>query len=358
VKPNKLLIIGPGNAIHTKKWIKYFSDNGWEVYWFGYNNELNDYRKYIREIFELNYGLTIIEIIIKFRTIIAKIRPDIINLHYFQSYQICSIFGGGIPIILCGWGNDILIDPFNCARHKKLLGIVCGKSAKIISIAAHMTDILINTVKVSKEKIVTTFWGYDSNIFYKNNAIEKDRNLVRVIIPRGFCAVYNWRTVMSAIPIIINTNPKYKFIFCNGGDEEIVARTIIEEQGIGEYVEIFGRLTQEELANEFNKSDIYLSMSVSDGNLISLNEAMACGVYPICSDTVATRQWIAPGKNGLLMNDNFDYKELAEKILALNPDSREIKNAITYNIEYMRNTADFAMNLKNIEKIFFQCLQK
>ena len=62
------------------------------------------------------------------------------------------------------------------------------------------------------------------------------------------------------------------------------------------------------------QADLFISTSPSDGNNISLNEAMACGVFPIVTDIAANRAWITHGENGLLFPCR-DANALADRVI-------------------------------------------
>jgi glycosyltransferase involved in cell wall biosynthesis len=247
------------------------------------------------------------------------------------------------------------LDTLKDSSHRSRLKQLGKKCNLIISIAQNMTSVFTDLLGIPNNKIFTSFWGYDSKIFFKTDVIN-DNNIIKVINPRGFESVYNWKTLVESIPIIIKTNPNYKFIFTNGGTEKNCAIRLINKYKINKYVEIYERLSPEKLAAEYNKSHIFVSLSLSDGNLISLNEAMACGLFPICSNTTASRQWIVDNKNGYLLKNNYDAKELAKKILSFNKEGEFEKFAIEYNCKLVSRTADFYDKMKIIEEQIKQIL--
>ena len=59
---------------------------------------------------------------------------------------------------------------------------------------------------------------------------------------------------------------------------------------------------------------MFVSTSLSDGNNISLNEAMACGAFPVATDIPANREWIRHGENGFL-TDLHDPHKLASLVI-------------------------------------------
>ena len=90
--------------------------------------------------------------------------------------------------------------------------------------------------------------------------------------------------------------------FVPGMANESQAQKWIAELGIGDKVELIPHQSQHEMAELFRKSEISLSITTHDGTPNTLLEAMACGCFPIAGDIESIREWITPGKNGMLID--------------------------------------------------------
>jgi len=95
-------------------------------------------------------------------------------------------------------------------------------------------------------------------------------------------------------------------------------------------VEILGPLRNDEIADFYNSLDVYCLPSLADlGEAMPLAplEAMACGVVPVVSDIAAFREYIEPGRNGVVFNHRAENAPelLAAAIrqLALDPARRD-----------------------------------
>lgn len=64
------------------------------------------------------------------------------------------------------------------------------------------------------------------------------------------------------------------------------------EQGCPCAVEFPGRLSQTELAQQMNQSDLFILPSFYEGLPLVLIEALACGLRPICTDLPGIRPWM------------------------------------------------------------------
>jgi len=349
----KIVFIGPSEAIHFKRWIKYFNEKNFEVAYIGFHNNLAEYEKYLKKVYIINLSIPKFAKIISFKNIINDFKPDIIIFHYIDYKILFSLFVKKVPIILCCYGYDVFKAPRLSKFFKYIFRYIGNyKSQLVLSIANHMTKELIEYIGIKKEKIYTISWGCDTKIFFQNNNIKRSDKKIRIICPRGFEPHYNWRTIIEAIKIIVSKNENYEFIFTNSGSEEKLAKEMARELKLEKYVKFLGILTPEQMAFEYNMSHIYLSMSLIDGNNISLNEAMNCGCFPICSNTPATKQWISNDFNGIIVNNNFSSEELSEKILTVDYFSEKIQKMLKINLEVVKQKADFYKNLGKIEDIF------
>ena len=71
--------------------------------------------------------------------------------------------------------------------------------------------------------------------------------------------------------------------------EQYVEKLIAES---GYNVSLSGNLRQEQLAEEFNRGDIFVLPSFYDGLPLVLAESMACGMQVVCSDLPGIRPWM------------------------------------------------------------------
>lgn len=68
--------------------------------------------------------------------------------------------------------------------------------------------------------------------------------------------------------------------------------------GVATRAEFRGHIVQHQMRVLLGDADVFVSTSLSDGNNVSLNEAMACGAFPVVTDIPANRAWIAHGRMG------------------------------------------------------------
>jgi glycosyltransferase involved in cell wall biosynthesis len=98
-------------------------------------------------------------------------------------------------------------------------------------------------------------------------------------------------------------------------------RSLIKKSGLTDHVKFLGRLSADEMKEEYLKSNLYLCASALENSPNSLGEAMLLGVPSVASDTGGIRSVFEKDKDGLMFAPG-NVEELTEKILYLfdNPD--------------------------------------
>lgn len=123
---------------------------------------------------------------------------------------------------------------------------------------------------------------------------------IRIICTRGFEPVYNNQSILEALNLLPPTTPSYRMVFTSTGSLFAKTKTFAEQHlrpEVFKRVSFLGGVSNDDLLGELQAADIYVSMSLSDGSSISLQEAMACGAFPILSDIPSNREWIFPEQN-------------------------------------------------------------
>ena len=105
------------------------------------------------------------------------------------------------------------------------------------------------------------------------------------------------------------------------------------------------------------RADIFVTPALSDGNNVSLNEAMACGCFPIGTAIPANAQWLDDGVNGLLYPPG-DHAALACCIrkAANNIELRE--RAAKVNRDIVERKADWRICVRRMEDVYASAITR
>jgi glycosyltransferase involved in cell wall biosynthesis len=267
-----------------------------------------------------------------------------------------------IPLLISVWGNDFTL-------HAKSTRIMDRYTRQTLFNCDGLHTDCVRDLHLAieygfpsnKPKIVLPGGGGVKLDIFNPAEVENGDNIIEakpqitIINPRGFRAYVRNDTFFHAIPLVIKKYPHVRFL-CPGMANESLAQKWIAEIGISEKVDLLPQQSQQEMAELFRKSEISLSITTHDGTPNTLLEAMACGSFPIAGDIESIREWLTPGKNGLLI-DPGDPEALAEAILTaiLNPDLRQQANTI--NRKLVEERAEYEKVMQSV-KDFYQKLSE
>jgi len=372
----RLLYIADGRSPIAINWISYFICNGDEVhlvstfpcksivglaslvvipvalsgYYGGADVRTGGYGKMLKQILpvglrtqirQLAAPITFSRASKSLSQVIQKIQPDLIHamripyegmIAAMAMMQVKKVEGNNskIPLMTSVWGNDFTLHAKSTHAMDRYTRQTLFNCDSLHTDCMRDLNLAIEYgFSSNKPKIVLPGGGgVKLDIFYPTEIengcqILEDKSPITIINPRGFRAYVRNDTFFHAIPLVINKDPRVHFL-CPGMANESQAQKWVTELGIGDKVELLPHQTQLEMAELFRKSDISLSITTHDGTPNTLLEAMACGCFPIAGDIESIREWITPGKNGILIDPN-DPEALAEAILAaiLMPDLRQ-----------------------------------
>ena len=96
-------------------------------------------------------------------------------------------------------------------------------------------------------------------------------------------------------------------------------KSLAEERQIAEYVIFLGNLTEDQVIDELQASDLFMLSSFVEGVPVSAMEAMAVGVPVIATNVGGTGELVEDGRTGILVRPS-DPKALADAVARLIED--------------------------------------
>ena len=128
-------------------------------------------------------------------------------------------------------------------------------------------------------------------------------------------------------------------------------RKEVDRLGIATSVEFLGKIPHENMPSLLEKTDVYVSTSLSDGTSVSLLEAMASGAFPVVTDIAANKEWITDGMNGFLVPID-DETSLAQKIVQSLRNEKLMERARQRNWEVVREKAYLRHHMDHLQTIY------
>jgi L-malate glycosyltransferase len=132
---------------------------------------------------------------------------------------------------------------------------------------------------------------------------------------RNFEPHYNVSDVLRAFQIVQKHCPKAALFVAGFGSEEANLKQLAEDLGL-ENTEFVGKISNEEMARLYEKTDIYLNSSLVDNMPLSIIEAFSAGLPVVSYATGGIPYLVRDGETGLLV-ETRDFEALAQKAIFL-----------------------------------------
>ncbi|MDH4222932.1 MAG: glycosyltransferase family 4 protein [candidate division Zixibacteria bacterium] len=353
----RILFLSDASSLHTKRWVDYFVDRGYESYLFSLERSQGTKAK---EIFIsaktrfsfLKYLLALPEL----KNTIEKIKPDLVNAHFIPNYGFLGALAKKRPMVVSTWGSDVLISPKKSVFHKLRAKYTLSKADLITCDGVNLVE-EVSKLGPEKEKIIFAPMGIEQKLLMKREDSIEDKEKVIILSLRSLEPVYDLKTMIKSIPLILKKiNKKIKFRIVGEGSQKKEFMDLCLNLNVEKEVEFKGRISREELEDVLHKADIYISTSLSDSTSVSLLEAMASGLVPVVSDIPGNREWIEEGVNGFLFPAG-DYQALAQRIIWVINNFEDIVKLRGKNQKIIREKALWEENMEIVERRFMELLK-
>lgn len=356
----KICFLSDAQSIHTKRWARHFRGRGDDVTVISYDaGAIDDVRVIVLPPRARLRPLNILLQMGPIRRIIRELRPDILHAHYVTSYGLAGALSGRRPFVATAWGTDVLISPETSRIFRQIVRFTLERADLVTSMAPHMTDHLVARGYAPREKILTLPFGVDTELFDPSRRTRRHgRENAVVVSNRLLGPAMDVDTLIRAIPRVLDALPGegIRFVIANDGPQRGGLEALARDLGVSDCVEFIGPVEHDRMPELLGRADLFVSTSPSDGNNISLNEAMACGTFPVASDIPANRNWVESGRNGLLYPCRDAERLAAALIESLEkPDWRS--SVMEENAGIIRTQASWANSMKLMENHYLRLIE-
>lgn len=356
----KICYLSDAQSIHTKRWARHFRDRGNDVTVVSFDaGAIDGIRVIALQPLAPFRPLNILMQMGRIRRIVRELNPDILHAHYVTSYGLAGALSGKRPFVATAWGTDVLLSPESSIFYRRIVRFTLKRADLITSMAPHMTEHLIARGYAPREKILTLPFGVDPERFNasRRTRLHATENAV-VVSTRLLSPEVGVDTLIRAIPRVLNSVPKgnVRFIVANDGPQRRELESLARDLGVSACVDFIGPVGHDDMPALLGRADLFVSTSPSDGNNISLNEAMACGAFPVASDIPANRNWVRNGRNGLLYPCR-DVEQLAATIVEALGKPEWRSSVMAENFELIRTEASWTTGMARMERHYLQLIE-
>ena len=316
----RVLYFSESYSPHDYRFLETIVSGGYEVFYLRLRTKgITESRPFpdgVISVGDLDNSPTLWHAIPKVRSLLKRVRPDIIHAGPIHLCAFLVTICSNHPLIAMSWGSDLLVD---CTGgwNRILARITLRRCRLLICDADAVRDSALE-LGVNPESVLQFPWGVDLDLFHpastNTTSPISEWNGCRVLLStRNLEPLYDVVTLVRAYTEVVREEPDLRLLILGDGSQKQALKAIVDAAGLAHHVRFIGHIQNHELPHYLRSADIYVTTSTSDGSSVSLLEAMATGLPVIASDIPTNRQWVNSGRNGWLFPTG-DPKGLATVI--------------------------------------------
>ena len=247
----------------------------------------------------------------KLRELAASHRFDVVHDVQGLGYGALLIKANGLPVV-ANIHHPLQVDRQNMVQQAKTLSdkikwlrfypffmqeIVARRVDRIITGSNDSARSVAEAFRLAPDHVAIIYDGVDTETFRPNSAAREPGSILYVgnSDDRNKGARY----LVEALALLRH-RPELKLTVVDRPIARVVPE-LSEELGISDRVTITGRLSREELVEQYNRAQIFVSPSLYEGFGLPAAEAMACGAPVLATTAGAFPEVIEDGVSGLLV---------------------------------------------------------
>ena len=218
----------------------------------------------------------------------------------------------------------------------------CDKTATELIVPTKKTyDLFKEKYQVDRNiHIIPT--GIELERFYTENIDKKKLASIKrkeKITKDDFIAIFIGRLaqeknvvfLLDVMKDLVPSLPKLKLLIVGDGPDYDLYKEIIEKDHLENNVIMTGKVAWEEVPYYYHLSDIFLTASHTETQGVTVIEAMASSVVPICIDDESFKNTIIDGLNGRIFNNEKECKEIITELYNDNGLTKKLSNQARIN---------------------------
>ena len=318
IKKNlRIIYIASAKSIHSARWIKFFSSSN-NIIWI---TNAEPSKETIKEFNYLKKKTTILNAkklkdLFKILKLLLFEKYSLIHIHYLGWHSLLTLLTRpSSNLILTPWGSDLLV---NNSLFKKIWLIFLFKKAKYTICDSERLKNTAIKLGAKKNKILISMFGIDTNSYKAQRSVFSDEKKIVIGSNRKFEKIYDVLTLLKTAKSICENRDDILFLIAGDGSLKLELKKYVLREKLSNKIIFLGLLNKEEMHDFYNKIDIFVSTSLSDGGLSSsIAEAMSFERVVIATNNSDNSLWIKDHKNGYLFEnkDSVKLRKIIELVL-------------------------------------------
>lgn len=318
-------------SVHTRRWVGWFAERGHEVHVITCGDaDARDLdadgnplplRYQVHELGAPRFGK--LGYLLKLRAArraVRAIKPDVLHAHWLTSYGLLALGTDRrrLPLVVTAHGDDVLIAPRNGLLRRIVQHVL--RAADLITVPGEpMREAALELLApqdAPKGGIATFQYGVESarlaNAGRRARESREADGPTRIVSARAMLRLYRIDVLLDAVALLVEDGDDLHLDLLGDGPERDALEQQAARLGIADRCTFHGNVTQGRVEQFVGASDVYVSVSESDGVSLALLESLALGSVPVVSDIPANRSWVNDGATGLLVD--IDPADVADGI--------------------------------------------
>jgi glycosyltransferase involved in cell wall biosynthesis len=313
-----LLFFADAQSVHTRRWVGAMVERGWRCSVVSrLHRDIAGAEVHALETPDGSWPW--FAALPRVRALARTLAPDLVHGHYVTSYGLWAAACGRKPLVLTGWGSDILVSPRESALVRMLTGKVLRRADLVTADSQDMlAEIASYRPRAGLHQIL---WGADTGKFRPE---PRPADVFRIVSARAWEPNYNIDVILAATArLAARSDARIELHLLGGGPMEAQLRAQCKTLKLDGVVHFHGMVGEDEMARLVNGAHVSISIPRSDATSVSLLESMAAGLPVVVSDLPANRQWV--DASGGVLVDPRDEEALAQAFLDLlnSPESAQ-----------------------------------
>lgn len=364
----KIAFLGDPSSIHLRRWLNYFADRGHDVTLLVPADWAVDpaqmpavsIERFTRFAARGRFApASYLRARRSLRSVLARVRPDVLNAHYLTSNGWHAWISGFHPYAVTLWGSDIFLTPKESRDF--------GRYARLTLRAADM--VMVNSAALQRgalalgaapDRTEMVQWGVDLTRFCPGPdpaALRARLGLEgkRVIFsPRGLASLYRHGVVIEALSrlpsdvVVVMTTQH-----CVPEELEAVRRKI-DELGLVDRVTILPEIGHNEMPDFYRMAEVMVTVPASDSTSVAILESLASGLQIVAGDLPSVREWLHDLDPAALVPIDDSAATAAALARALDRGPKERARIARAGRAIVEERADQAKSLARVESLYQQ----
>ncbi|MEB3285988.1 MAG: glycosyltransferase family 4 protein [Vampirovibrionales bacterium] len=381
----KLCFVADATNIHVQRWLRYFLDQGHQVYC------LTD--RHDKGRLEHLAGASIIDIpnretlaqeakktdkmsVLKargkaIRRLLKEIKPDILHAIFLHQRGWSAAYAGFQPLVISLLGSDMLLprkhyrSKAELRRDEKLnaltlrqASLITGVSDDLCKIAARLTR-MRSLVEMLPIGIDPELFVPDLDTSDLRERLNIPENAFVILSPRQITSLYNQETIIQSLPKVLSEIPNAILILkdtsCNTDERKAYVKklkALSQSLKVDYAIRWEAEVGMEELPYFYNLADLVISIPSTDGMPVTIFEAMACRKPVIVGDLPAYDHVILNGQTGLRVPLR-NHQALALAIIKLRGNQELRERILEESQLILQEYGIFDQQMQRMERYYF-----